>query len=153
TPKSVTLINGDTCAVGDWVVWVQSVAQGSFSRIGRVAEIVQLVGSAAQRKGAADYVFVSRTTVGDPHDVYKMLSFSLDPDWKTINDHGQDIKCTINIQHNCADNKCRTTRSRVVVNEREVTAERALAIEHLTEGDLIVNTVQMRDAAALDAFR
>ncbi|KAJ7806474.1 hypothetical protein B0H14DRAFT_2226427, partial [Mycena olivaceomarginata] len=58
----------------------------------------------------------------------------------------QDIKCTINIRHNCADNKCRTTHSRVVVHERETTSERALAIEHRTEDDLIVDTAQMCDA-------
>jgi hypothetical protein len=53
-------------------MWVQSTAQGSVSRIGCVAEIVQFVGSIAQQKGLADFVLVSRTIVGEPHDVYKM---------------------------------------------------------------------------------
>ncbi|KAJ7269483.1 hypothetical protein C8J57DRAFT_953271, partial [Mycena rebaudengoi] len=61
--------------------------------------------------------------------------------------------CTVNIQHNCADNGCRSTRTRVVLNEREKTAERTLAVEHCAEHDLIVNTAQMRDAAILDNFR
>lgn len=41
----------------------------------------------------------------------------------------------------------------MVLNEREATSERALAVEHLSEADLIVNTAQMRDAASLDPFR
>ncbi|KAJ6548283.1 hypothetical protein B0H10DRAFT_1644577, partial [Mycena sp. CBHHK59/15] len=58
----------------------------------------------------------------------------------------QDIKCTVNIQHNCADNKCWSTWTRVIFNEREKTSQHALAIEHLSKSDLIVNTAQMRDA-------
>ncbi|KAJ6628599.1 hypothetical protein B0H10DRAFT_1643229, partial [Mycena sp. CBHHK59/15] len=63
-----------------------------------------------------------------------------------------DIKCTVNIQHNCADKKCRCTKSQVVLNEREKTSERALAVQHISDGDFIVDTAQMRDAAALDPF-
>lgn len=39
------------------------------------------------------------------------------------------------------------------MNEREETAERSLAVEHISKADLIINTAQMRDAAVLDAFR
>ncbi|KAJ7177170.1 hypothetical protein C8R46DRAFT_989326 [Mycena filopes] len=145
TSKSVRLINNDLCALGDWVVWVQDLTGQKVNRVGQVVEIVQLVGSAAQREGFADFILVSRTIVGEPHDLYKMRRLQPIP-----NEH---FRCTINIQHNCADNKCRTARTRVVLREREATAERALAIEHLVQSDLIVNTAQMRDAASLAAFR
>lgn len=72
TPGAVTLINGDTCAVGDWVVWVESRGQLQVSRIGCVAEIIQIVGSAAQQTGAVDFVLLSRTIIGEGHDLYKM---------------------------------------------------------------------------------
>ncbi|KAF8148334.1 hypothetical protein K438DRAFT_1625608, partial [Mycena galopus ATCC 62051] len=152
TPKSVTLRNGDMCSVGDWVVWVQSMAQGKISRIGRVMEIVQLFGSVAHREGMADFILVSQTIVGEPHNVYKMRHLQ-EISGEYLGILMKDIECTINIQHNCADNQCRSTRSRVVLNEREATSERALAIEHLSELDLIVNTAQMRDAASLNGFR
>lgn len=79
TPKAVTLINGDVCTVGDWIVWVQFTAQSQISRIGQVVEIVQHVGSAAQREGVADFILVSRTIVGEPHDIYKMRHLQIIP--------------------------------------------------------------------------
>ncbi|KAJ6478965.1 hypothetical protein C8R45DRAFT_933740 [Mycena sanguinolenta] len=111
TPKSVTLVNGDTCTVDDWVVWVQSTTHASVSRIGRAAEIIQLVGAAAQRKGAADFILISQTIIGEPHSIYKMRRLE-----------------------SIADEYFR------------------VPIKHLAKGDLIVNTAQMRDAAALNAF-
>jgi hypothetical protein len=80
TPMSVTLINGDNCTIGDWVVWIQSNGQSDISRIGCVAEIVQLAGSPAQRQGLADFILVSRTIIGEPHNVYKMRRLEPIPD-------------------------------------------------------------------------
>ncbi|KAJ7658765.1 hypothetical protein DFH06DRAFT_936718, partial [Mycena polygramma] len=60
-----------------------------------------------------------------------------------------DIQCTVNIQHNCADNKCTLTHSQVVYQERGKTAERSLALQHFDPDDRIVNTGQMRDAELL----
>jgi hypothetical protein len=74
TPKSVTLINGDVCTAGEWVVWVESNEHGRFNRIRSVAEIIQIAGSSAQRAGKADFVLLSRTIIGDVHPVYKMRS-------------------------------------------------------------------------------
>ncbi|KAJ6521031.1 hypothetical protein B0H19DRAFT_1086555 [Mycena capillaripes] len=152
TPAAVTLINGDTCSVGDWVVWVDSTAHSKISRIGCVAEIIQFAGSAAQQAGKADSLLLSRTIIGEVHGIYKMHRLQPIP-----NEYCQveikDVKCTINIQHNCADNNCRSARTRIILNEREETSERSLAIQHISSSDLIINTAQMRDAAALDAFR
>ncbi|KAJ6582761.1 hypothetical protein B0H10DRAFT_1676975, partial [Mycena sp. CBHHK59/15] len=58
----------------------------------------------------------------------------------------QNIQCTVNIQHNCADNKCAVGRSEVVYQEREKTSERSLAVQHISPGDRVINTGQMRDA-------
>ncbi|KAJ7020784.1 hypothetical protein C8F04DRAFT_1213983 [Mycena alexandri] len=136
------------CPANDWVVWVDSFGR---SRIGRVIEIIQVAGSPAQQSGAADFVLVSRTIIGEAHDIYKMRRLQPVAD-EFIHVQLKDIKCTVNIQHNCADNKCRTTRTRVIYNEREETSQRALNVEHFFESDLIVNTAQMRDAALLDDF-
>ncbi|KAJ7780683.1 hypothetical protein DFH07DRAFT_910197 [Mycena maculata] len=152
TPETVTLINGDACSAGDWVVWVECTGRMEISRIGCVAEIIQVAGSAAQREGKADFLLLSRTIIGESHNVYKMRRLQPIPN-EYCHVQIKDIKCTVNIQHNCADNKCRTTRTRVILNEREKTSERGLEVEHLSKSDLIINTAQMRDAAALNAFR
>ncbi|KAJ6609141.1 hypothetical protein B0H10DRAFT_1954878 [Mycena sp. CBHHK59/15] len=152
TPKAVTLNNGDSCEAGSWVAWTEIIGQTSHHRIGCVAEIVQIVGSKAYQAGAADFVLVTQTIVGEVHDLYKMRWLQPIPnEYQSVKI--KDIKCTVNIQHNCADNKCQCTRSRVVLNEQDKTSERALAIQHTSDGDFIVNTAQMRDAAALDPFR
>ncbi|KAJ6550708.1 hypothetical protein B0H10DRAFT_1642182, partial [Mycena sp. CBHHK59/15] len=64
----------------------------------------------------------------------------------------QDIQCTVNVQHNCADNPCRVERSRMVFQEREETSERVLAVHHSYNSttDWVMNTGQMRDAAVLE---
>ncbi|KAF8144692.1 hypothetical protein K438DRAFT_1902947 [Mycena galopus ATCC 62051] len=140
----LTLINGDTCSVGDWVVWVDSTGHSAISRIGCVTEILQFAGSTAQQAGKADSLLLSRTIIGEVHNIYKMRRLEPIP-----NEYCQveikDVKCTVNIQHNCADNHCQSTRSRVILNEREETSERSLAVQHIS--------TQMRDAAALDTFR
>ncbi|KAJ7794480.1 hypothetical protein B0H14DRAFT_2621851 [Mycena olivaceomarginata] len=152
TPETVTLGNGDICSVGDWVVWAESSGQTEISRIGCVTEIIQLAGSPAQQAGQADFLLLSRTIIREVHDIYKMRRLQPIPnEYRHVSI--KDIKCTVNIQHNCADNKCRSTRSRVILNEREKTSERSLAVEHLSKSDLIINTAQMRDAAALNTFR
>ncbi|KAJ7126468.1 hypothetical protein C8R43DRAFT_897899 [Mycena crocata] len=152
TAESVTLMNGDSCSIGDWVVWIETTGQISVSKIGCVAEIIQIIGSPAHGAGMPDFLLVSRTIVGEAHDVYKMRRLQPIPDeyWQV---QIKDIKCTVNVQHNCADNKCRSTRTRIVFNEREKTSNRALAVEHNSKSDLVVNTAQMRDAAYLDKFR
>lgn len=72
TPGTVTLINGDVCSVGDWVVWADCIDQTEISRIGCVVEIIQLAGSAAQQAGMADFLLLSRTIIGEGHNIYKM---------------------------------------------------------------------------------
>ncbi|KAJ6631547.1 hypothetical protein B0H10DRAFT_1772594, partial [Mycena sp. CBHHK59/15] len=152
TPKSITLGNGDICSAGDWVVWDEIIGQTLHNRIGQVVEIVQVIGSPAYQARKADFVLVMRSIVGEAHEVYKMRRVQPVPtEHQSV--RAQNIRCTVNVQHNCADNKCRTTRTRVVLAEREKTSQRELAVEHITGSDLIVNVGQMRDAATLDPFR
>lgn len=65
----------------------------------------------------------------------------------------QATRCTVNTQHNCADNACPVTKSRNVLQEREKTANLALAVTHKSPTDIIMNTGQMRDAAIISPFR
>lgn len=60
----------------------------------------------------------------------------------------------MNIQHNCADNKCNTLGSRPVYQERQLTEQTRPAVSHIrTTDDLVLNTAQMRDAIHLQHFR
>ncbi|KAF8139364.1 hypothetical protein K438DRAFT_2117929, partial [Mycena galopus ATCC 62051] len=154
TPKSVKLINGDICGAGDWVVWDEFIEpmRTNYTRIGCVVEIIKAVGSQARRDGTANFVLLSRAIIGDAHDLYKMRHLQPIPnEYKCV--EIRDIKCTVNIQHNCADNKCRSTRTKAIFNEREQISDRALAVEHVSPSDLIINTGQMRDAASLNSLR
>ncbi|KAJ7478788.1 hypothetical protein B0H11DRAFT_2423771 [Mycena galericulata] len=152
TPKQMVLANGDVCTAGDWIVWTEVLNQVLHHHIGQVVEVVQIQGSPALRAGKADFVLVMRAIPGEAHTVYKMRQLSpVHTEKQKV--QIQDIKCTINIQHNCVDNNCQSTRTRVIFNEREATSERALQVQHTARDDMIINTGQMRDAAALDPFR
>jgi hypothetical protein len=72
TPQAVILSNGDACHPGDSVVYDDTISNRTYRRIGRVIEIVQIIGSAAEIAGKADFVLVSRAIVGDAHDAYCM---------------------------------------------------------------------------------
>ncbi|KAJ7019780.1 hypothetical protein C8F04DRAFT_1404097 [Mycena alexandri] len=152
TPGVVVLGNGDSCNVGDSVVYDEVTTIGTCRRIGNVVEIVQIIGSVAQESGKADFVLVSRTIVGEAHALYCMRQIEGIDEVQALNIG--DIQCTINIQHNCADNNCRVERSRKVYQEREEATQKALAVTHtFPSNDWVVNTAQMRDAATLEPFR
>ncbi|KIJ46220.1 hypothetical protein M422DRAFT_92227, partial [Sphaerobolus stellatus SS14] len=65
----------------------------------------------------------------------------------------QDVKCTVNMQHNCQSNSCPLGLIHTVVQEREDSEQRALRIKHINSGDLILNTPQMRDARFVSLFK
>ncbi|KAF7344648.1 hypothetical protein MVEN_01625000 [Mycena venus] len=119
------------CGIGDGVVYDDPAT--SSRRIGSVVEIVQILGSAAEQSGIADFLLVTPAIVGEAHDLYSMRRLQSINEYKCLNI--EDIQCTVNIQHNCADNNCTITFQYFVPNDR------------------IVNTAQMRDAEALAPFR
>ncbi|KAJ6616937.1 hypothetical protein B0H10DRAFT_1798409, partial [Mycena sp. CBHHK59/15] len=151
TPDMVVLENGDACSAGDSVVYDDVTNSSTYRRIGCVVEIVQVIGSAAEKAGKADFILVSRAIVGEAHDLYCMRRLQVMDEVHCLNVN--DIQCTVNVQHNCADNKCPVGRSKKVYQEREETSERALAVNHSSKTDWVINTGQMRDAAVLDTFR
>lgn len=57
--------------------------------------------------------------------------------------------CTVNVQHNCARNRCDTSATAPVFQERERTTMTRAAIRHTQPRDVILNTMQMRDARYL----
>ncbi|KAJ7176536.1 hypothetical protein C8R46DRAFT_1213111 [Mycena filopes] len=141
-----------TEVVGDSVVYDDATTTGTYRRIGNVVEIIQIIGSVAQESGQANFILVSRTIVGEAHTLYCMKQVQTLEEVQCLKI--EDIQCTINIQHNCADNNCRVERSKTVFQEREKATEKALAVTHGSHSnDWVINTAQMRDAAMLETFR
>lgn len=59
----------------------------------------------------------------------------------------------MNVQHNCARNKCQLSASNFVRQERQLTTQTRQAILHLNPADLVLNTARMRDSVFISVFR
>jgi hypothetical protein len=72
--KEMVVGKDECCTAGTWVAWTDEHA---MYRIGRVADIIQFVGSEAARSGRADYVLLTKARVGHRHGVYQMPQVTL----------------------------------------------------------------------------
>ena len=61
--------------------------------------------------------------------------------------------CSVNVQHNCAAQKCMDSGTQPVYEEHEKTGKTLPRIVHVSPSDLILNTAQMRDASHVQRFR
>ena len=62
------------------------------------------------------------------------------------------LLCNINVQHNCAKQKCDLSATRKAYLEREELPNAAPKVHHKNEDDLILNTARMRDAKIIQRF-
>ena len=71
-----------------------------------------------------------------------------------LNVYGQDLLCTVNVQHDCATYQCTATGTVQVRQERILTGQTKAAVVHQrpTEG-FVLNIAQMRDALHLRRYR
>ncbi|OSD04147.1 hypothetical protein PYCCODRAFT_1364884 [Trametes coccinea BRFM310] len=148
TAKAMTLINGDTCALQDFVV-----AQSSKPFIGCVEEIITRQGSPADLSQRAELVLVRVADVTREASPYRMPYVDLQESWVAL--QSKDVLCSVNVQHDCAKLLCSATGRREVRQERASTGLYKAAVEHLGPPgkDLILNTAQMRDAVHVQRFR
>lgn len=65
----------------------------------------------------------------------------------------QNALCAVNVQHNCALNKCTVENTRQTRQEREVIEQLSLETNHRNKDDLILNTAQMRSSVYVGRFR
>jgi hypothetical protein len=63
------------------------------------------------------------------------------------------IVCIVNVQHNCAANKCTNNGRQFIRQERETTIQTRAHIQHINEDDVILNTTQQRSAELISQFR
>lgn len=156
--------DGSSVAVGSWVLARDS---GGAVCVGHVAEILQVMDSAAAHEGRADLLLIEHhrlTGIAAPYGV-PGLRFSA---WKEINAQvrsldvqlysevltslKQEVLCLVNVQHNCAAHACTDTGRAALYQERERATSKAV-ISHRDKGDLLLNTFQMRNSPLLQLFR
>jgi hypothetical protein len=67
----VELLNGDLCHPGDWVIWDSSSTDDQVTpEVGRVVEILQVIGSTAESHGLANWILIQLAIPGDNHATY-----------------------------------------------------------------------------------
>ena len=66
----------------------------------------------------------------------------------------KDILCTVNVQHNCVQHNCATAHVHHIYQEHECTDQTQPAVSHIhNPKDVVLNTVQMRDAVHVWRFQ
>ncbi len=182
-PEEVLIENGEWCKAEHCVIYRQSSPTHSAGNnkpsilLGRIIEIIQYVGSVAERDNCADTVYIEECTVGEEHPNYRMPRISLSGKkvltpisvstclnyilmvrnamGLMLNSPMQNIYCTANVQHNCVENACLLENSRHIFQEREKTQKMASEVKHryTQSSNYILNLGQMRDAARMAVFR
>ncbi|KAF8156771.1 hypothetical protein B0H34DRAFT_859450 [Crassisporium funariophilum] len=150
TPAKTVIANGDLCRPVSWVIY--SSVQGT-SRVGRVIGLIQVVGSIEEQSAKLNFLIVAPTISTKKHDHYWMprLQLHAPTEWECV--AVKDVKCTVNVQHNCVEHLCTLANSRVVFQEQEATENFHLGVRHIMPNDFVLNTAQMRDAKHILPFR
>ncbi|KAI5990253.1 hypothetical protein EDD15DRAFT_2453804 [Pisolithus albus] len=149
--QSVAASNGDICRLGDFVLGQDPcAASGALPLIGCVHEILQICHSRAQQKNQANWVLLQTFQVTGTADVYHLPCLRASA-WLVL--PANALICCINVQHNCAGNKCTRSSTISIYEEREKTAKTMRRIEHRNPTDLVLNIAQMRNAIHMQQFR
>lgn len=64
----------------------------------------------------------------------------------------QHLLCSVNVQHNCAANKCNLSSTRAVFLEREDSGKQEPVVHHRNPEDRVLNTSKLRDAQFIQKF-
>ncbi|KAL0575042.1 hypothetical protein V5O48_006915 [Marasmius crinis-equi] len=147
-PRAILLSNGDRCSLQNWVVWESP----DEVRVGRVVEIVQVVGSRASCRGRGDWVLVQEAELGEAHPGYGFPRLTLRDYHYQLFDIAA-MKCTVNVQHDCDRMGCTIQRVRQTFEERELGQTKKDVVVHANGPHFVLNLGQMRDASVLDSFR
>ncbi|VDB83188.1 unnamed protein product [Peniophora sp. CBMAI 1063] len=141
----------ELCRTGDWVALGAS-RNSSRMRVARVQEIVQIPDSHAERVKQANFVLVQEADLSNAlHSYYKMRRVTPSQRFDLVSPSA--IVCTLNVQHNCADNRCDLSNTREEHHEREAAGTFKAAIRHFHTDDLILNAAQMRNAYRVAELR
>lgn len=161
TATSLTLLNGDVCHIGDWVLFSLSVGSVQGPALGRVREIIVSLEAVGTHQNPRPYaILIQQAAIAsDWVKPYRMPRVSISDNWAAVNvevscpssenhsDFLQHLLCSANVQHKCYDHHCAASGSTVVYQERQATDQTRAVIVHDAPEDLILNTARMHDAA------
>ncbi|KAJ6594962.1 hypothetical protein B0H10DRAFT_2167820 [Mycena sp. CBHHK59/15] len=150
TNKLLYLHNGDTCEPENFVIVRHPNLPGQ-TFVGWVEEIIQQMGSIAAFASQPNGILLQEATINLNCTRYGMPSKVLSGWWSM---HAtQDLLCTVNVQHNCIDNRCGPTGSQPMYQERVRTNQTCVHVVHSQNiHNLFLNTAQMQDTAHVQMF-
>lgn len=163
TATSVTLLNGDVCRIGDWVLFSDSAGNTDAPALGRIREIIVLSDVAGtQQYPRPDAILLQRADIGGWVEPYRMPRVSLSDNWAVANiivscllsetrkqrilTFQQHLLCSANVQHQCCGHQCAASGSAVIYQERRATNQTRAVIVHNAPEELMLNTARMHDA-------
>ena len=86
TGVSMTLLNGDTCRIGDWVLFTSNADNVAAPSLGRICEIIVSADAASvQRHPRPDAILVQRADITPCMGPYRMPSVRLSSNWVVLN--------------------------------------------------------------------
>ncbi|KZV90434.1 hypothetical protein EXIGLDRAFT_649329, partial [Exidia glandulosa HHB12029] len=142
--------NGDKCKAGSWAIArrrtrTDSGTESTTLLVGKIAEVTRDVAATARMPSHILLSHCQETTQNDK--TYNMPALNTTSTWDVF--ASNDVLCTVNVQHNCAKEKCKATSHLVVQQERQTSQQTRPVIAHTGTSNWILNLGQMRDAAVL----
>ncbi|KAH8103883.1 hypothetical protein BXZ70DRAFT_888343 [Cristinia sonorae] len=150
TNKSMTLLNGDVCSVGQWVL-VEPSADTHSPTLARVEEILTRTGTDNERHGWPDLILLQNGNLTELVQPYNMPSARLDGQYQLT--FIKSLLCTANLQHSCATHQCSTSGFVAVRQERQLTEQTRPSMVHIQPDDMVLNTARIRDSIHMTALR
>ncbi|KAJ6542980.1 hypothetical protein B0H19DRAFT_1212717 [Mycena capillaripes] len=148
TNEHLYLHNGDSCIPHNYVI-AKSPHRPGETFVARVEEIIHRVGSVAALASEPEGVLLQKATLNHTRERYGTLWDAIGPTFWAM-----ELRCTVNVQHNCLDNHCGATTSIPVFQERIQTTQTQARVAHTQNiDDVVLNTAQMRDAMFVQRFR
>ncbi len=160
TATSMTLLNGNVCHIGDWVLFSLSVDNAEAPALGHIHEMIVDVARTQQYPRPAA-ILLRQVDIGEWVEPYRMPRIRISDkwaaadivvrsvirDWCILTFFIQQILCSANVQHQCHSHCCVTSGSEVIYQEWQATNQRQVVIVHNAPEDLLLNTTQMHDAS------
>ncbi|KAH9071129.1 hypothetical protein EDB83DRAFT_2221412 [Lactarius deliciosus] len=149
---SMTLLNGDVCRLGDWVLFSLFVGSTRPPALGRVHEIVvssDVTGTPRYPK--PDAILLQQADVAGCVGPYRVPGITVGDNWAAVDI--VHILCSANIQHQCHGHHCVASGSEVIYQERQATNQTRAVVVHTIPEDLLLNTSRMHDAARFNQYR
>ncbi|KAF8891533.1 hypothetical protein CPB85DRAFT_1377859 [Mucidula mucida] len=133
----VRLLNGDNCRCNNFVI--VCCIPGFSTFVGCIREVLMSIGALCD---TPDFILIEKCEVSEQVELAKIYGMPA------------SILCTVNVQHNCASEKCTATGEVEVLKERKKTTKtRARVLHNNLEANLMLNTAQMRDGLHVQPFQ